>query len=137
MDYQDAVNNQIRPRSLAFLNSVGDTLRPLGITDITIGEVDATDLRFQLTANGTLGRSFTCAVELTDTLRYGGVANGKGVLTLTASDAGGPITLTSYSDDVARSYSEPSGADQIVAKLDDVEASLTEVIAKARVALGV
>jgi hypothetical protein len=139
MDYQTAVDDHIRPRSLAFLGSVRDALLPLGIkiTDILIEEADTVDLRFQLTAIGLLGRRFICAVELTDTVRFGDAGNGKGVLTLNVEDALTSLSLTTYSAGEAQAYVEPGGADALVSKLDDIDGALPEVITKARLALGI
>src|SRR3972149_4329525 len=52
MDYQEFVTTQFIPRSLAALNTMRDALIAAGVpaNRITVGEVDATNLRYRITA---------------------------------------------------------------------------------------
>lgn len=134
--YQDWIDQTLRPRCLAFLNSIRTTLIATGVASnrITISEPNTIDLQFMLVA--TRGaRTATIIIELTDNVRLGGLPEGKAVLTLRILDGITEISTT-YTRGNAVRYVDIDGLDELLIKLTNIESKQTEVLTKTRTAVG-
>lgn len=122
---------EFRARALAALNNMDTTLRGAGVTNITVDEVDAANLRFRITARRG-NRTLICYFELTPvTVTDGEMAV---VITLWVEGNGSEIT---HSYTVGSPLRYISDLDAILAKLTAAEQTMGEVTVKARAFLQV
>ena len=133
MDYQEFVTTQFIPRVLAALNAMRDTLIAAGVSAnrITVGEVDATNLRYRITTvRGS--RTLVAYFELTPV----GIIDGEMSLVITLYVEGNGSEIThSYTVGLPQRYI--TDLDTLLAKLTSAELTMGEVTVKARAFLQV
>src|SRR3972149_9372909 len=123
MDYQEFVTTQFIPRVLAALNAMRDTLIAAGVSAnrITVGEVDATNLRYRITTvRGS--RTLVAYFELTPV----GIIDGEMSLVITLYVEGNGSEIThSYTVGLPQRYI--TDLDTLLAKLTSAELTMGEV----------
>lgn len=129
MTYDEFVA-EMRTRCLAALNTMSSTLTSAGVSNITVEEVDSTNLRFRITARRG-NRTLVAYFELTPV----GIIDGamSVVITLYVEGNGSEITH-SYTTGAPLKYTDVLA---LLDKLTSAEQTIGEVTVKARAFLQV
>ena len=122
---------EFRTRALAALNTMRTTLQALGVTNVTVEEVDSTNLRYRITARRT-SRTLVVYFELTPV----SILNGEMAVVITLYVEGNGTEIT-HSYTVGTPLRYLTDIDAILAKMTSAESTMGEVTVKGRAFLQV